>query len=100
MAPAWSSRTVDCMFRRVPAPSLPAAAPAGPGWVYAVIPWRTFRHRLGFALQDLALHAEGSVLVLWSGWSFVGRHRYPLLVVIAEGWIPRPARLHAAQARR
>jgi hypothetical protein len=56
---------------------------------------RTYRRRLGFAQGDLALSAEGSILILHSGWRFVGFGPLPPLVeVIEEGWIPRSARLH------
>jgi hypothetical protein len=83
--------------RRLPpdAPVLRATAQGGPGWVHATMARRTYRRRHGFAQGDLALSAEGSILVLLSGWRFVGFGPPPPLVeVIEEGWIPRPARLH------
>jgi hypothetical protein len=77
------------------APVLRPAALGGPGWVHATVARRTYRRRLGFAQGDLALSAEGSILILRSGWRFVGFGSPPPLVeVIEEGWIPRPARLH------
>lgn len=77
------------------APVLRAAAPGGPGWVHATLARRTYRRRLGFAQGDLALTAEGGILILYSGWRFVGFGPLPPLVeVIEEGWMPRPARLH------
>jgi hypothetical protein len=55
---------------------------------------RTYRRRLGFAQSDLALSAEARILVLHSRWRFVGFGPVPPLVeVIEEGWIPRPAPL-------
>jgi hypothetical protein len=84
------------MSRRPPdAPILRAAASGGPGWVHATVARRTYRRRLVFAQGDLALGAERSILVLHRGWRFVGFGSLPPLVeVIEEGWIPRPARLH------
>jgi hypothetical protein len=89
------ARVMSPTRRRPPhAPVLRAAAPDGPGWVRATVARRTYRRRLGFAQGDLALSAEGSVLVLRSGWRFVGFGPSPPLVeVIEEGWIPRPAPL-------
>ena len=75
-------------------PVLRPAALGGPGWVHATVARRTYRRRLGFAQGDLALSAEGSILILHSGWRFVGFGRLrPLVEVIEDGWIPRPARL-------
>jgi len=83
--------------RRSPdAPVLRAAAPGGPGWVHVTVARRTYRRRLGFAQGDLALSAEGSILILHSGWRFVGfGARPPLVDVIGEGWI---AQLHRSRA--
>lgn len=83
------------------APVLLAAAPGGRGWIHTTVARRTYRRRLGFAHGDLALSAEGSILVVHSGWRFVGFGPLPPLVeVIEQGWIPRPARLHGpADAR-
>jgi hypothetical protein len=73
------------------APLLRAATPGGPGWVHATVARRTYGCRLGFAQGDLALSAEGNILVLRSGWRFVCFGPLPPLVeVIEEGWIPRP----------
>jgi hypothetical protein len=70
------------------------SAPLGPGWVFATVARRTYRQRFGWAEQDLALSAEGHVLVLVAGWWFVGwRGQLPLVDVVAEGWSPRPGRL-------
>lgn len=81
--------------RQADAPILLAAAPAGSGWVQATVARRTYGRRLCFARYDLALSAEGSVLLLASGWRFVGLgRRAPLVEVIEEGWLPRPAALH------
>lgn len=86
--------------RRPPhAPALRVAAPDGPGWVRATVARRTYRRRLGFAQGDLALSAEGSIVVLCSGWRFVGfGPPLPLVEVIEEGWIPRPATLQGPHA--
>jgi hypothetical protein len=66
--------------------------------VYATVARRTYRPRLGFARYDLALSAEDSVMLLTSGWRFVGLRRSPPLVeVLEEGWVPRPAQLHRQQ---
>jgi hypothetical protein len=54
---------------------------------------RTYRRRLGFAQQDFAISAEGDVIVLRSGWRFIGRRPAPLCEIVGEGWIPRPAQL-------
>jgi hypothetical protein len=79
------------------APVLRRAGAGGPGWVHATVARRTYRRRLGFAQSDLALSAEGSILVVHSGWRFVGFGSPPPLVeMIEEGWIPRPARLHGS----
>ena len=81
--------------RRDDSPILCATAPAGPGWVHATVARRTYRRRLGFVEYDVALSAEGSVLVLISGWRFVGLRRLPPLVdFVEEGWLRRPAALH------
>ena len=69
------------------------SAPVGPGWVYTTIALRVYRQRLGFANYDLALSAENKVLVVRSGWRFVGLRRLPMVTVIEEGWMPRPAQL-------
>jgi len=77
------------------AATLPATAPVGPGWVYATVARLTYGRRLGFSKYDLALSAEDAVVVLHTSWGFVGiRRRVPLVEVIAEGWVPRPAQLH------
>lgn len=68
------------------------SAPLGPGWVYTTIALRVYRQRLGFASYDLALSAENKVLVVRSGWRFVGlRRRLPMVTIIDEGSNPRPA---------
>jgi hypothetical protein len=58
---------------------LRAAAPAGPGWVHATVGRLTYgRWRLGFVKYDLALSAEDQVLIVYTGWRFVGlRGRLP-----------------------
>jgi hypothetical protein len=72
-------------------PILRAAPPTGPGWVHATIALRTYRRRLAWAEQDLALHAEDRIYVLDHGWRFIGTRRTPpLYEVVAEGWLPRP----------
>ena len=63
--------------------------------VYATFARRTYQPRLGFARYDLALSGEGDVLILQTGWRFLGwRHRAPLIEVLAEGWVPRPHGFH------
>jgi len=81
--------------RRDDSPILRPTALTGPGWVRATVARRTYRRRLGFVEYDPALAAEGSVLVLDSGWRFIGLRRLPPLVaVVDEGWLRRPAELH------
>jgi hypothetical protein len=72
------------------------APPTGPGWVYARFGRRTYeQRRLGFRKYDLAMSAEDDVVVLHTGWRFVGfRRQLPLVETLAEGWVPRPAELH------
>jgi hypothetical protein len=41
------------------------------------------------------MSVEDDVVVLHTGWRFVGfRRRVPLVETLAEGWVPRPAELH------
>jgi hypothetical protein len=81
----WRRRSVRVLVLRPTSP--------GPAWVFATVARRTYRRRYGWAEQDLALSAEGRVLVLVAGWRFVGwRGQLPLVDVVAEGSIPRPGR--------
>lgn len=88
----------------VPSPKerrvLRSAAPTGPGWVYGVVARRTYRRRIGLACSDLALQADGHVLVLRRGWRWVGRQRPPLVEVLEQGWLPRPYGLSSSDTTR
>jgi len=98
----WCARRRPTSSGHEPEAATPARR-AGPargssrraGLVHATLARRTYRRRLGFAQGDLALSAEGSILILRSGWRFVGfGSPPPLIELIEEGWIPRPVRLH------